>query len=234
MHEFSKYKAPTHQMAIDLVHRNPFAIISSSGSGEAASPTATHAPIILDPSLPLPDDLVGVTMLGHMARSNPHWRDFALRDHRVLMIFTGPHDYVSPTAYGYAPAVPTWDYAAVHLTARVELVDDAAGCLEIVKRTVTALESFEHTPWDMTESVHVFEQIVGGVVGFKLHIETQQALFKMSQDMPPDVRQRVGDASRSRGCPHGDIAPVIQQVATSTKIEAEQCSARTGPGEYES
>src|SRR5688500_13414685 len=48
----------------------------------------------------------------HMARSNPQWREFF--DDEVLVVFSGPHAYVSPRWYEEQERVPTWNYAAVH------------------------------------------------------------------------------------------------------------------------
>ena len=54
-------------------------------------PFATHLPFILDaqrgPS---------GTLLAHMARANPQWHDFNT-EQEVLVIFQGPHAYISPS-----------------------------------------------------------------------------------------------------------------------------------------
>ncbi|WP_432536730.1 FMN-binding negative transcriptional regulator [Kineococcus arenarius] len=211
MHEFPAYPAPDEASSVDLVRSHPFALVVSGGA-DGPAPVATHTPVVLDPDAAAPAALVGTVLLGHLARSNPQWRSLT-PDARVLLVFSGPHDYVSPTAYGTDPAVPTWDYAAVHLTARVEVVDEAAGCLEIVRKTVAALEAREPEPWDMTSSLPVFERIVGGVVGLRLHVETRSAVFKLSQDVPADVRRRVAAASRARGCPYGDVASLVERCS---------------------
>ena len=48
----------------------------------------------------------------HMATNNAQWKEFF--DDQVLVIFTGPHAYVSPRWYEEKERVPTWNYAAVH------------------------------------------------------------------------------------------------------------------------
>ncbi|MFC4852574.1 FMN-binding negative transcriptional regulator [Actinophytocola glycyrrhizae] len=179
MHEFPRYAAPSPAAVADLVRRNPFALVVSGGS----PPVATHTPVILPgPSLD------GAVLLGHMARANPQWRSFGAE---VLVVFSGPHGYVSPTAYGYTPAVPTWNYAAVHVTGQVEVITDRAGTLAVVEETVRVAESWRDPPWDMTTSRTTFESLIDGVVAFRVHVRTVHSNFKLSQDMPPDVRARV-------------------------------------------
>ena len=179
MHEFTRYPAPSRSAVADLVRRNPFARVISGGD----PPTATHTPVILPG--PTVEDAV---LLGHMARVNPQWRTFGSE---VLIVFSGPHGYVSPTAYGYTPAVPTWNYAAVHVTGRVEVITDRAETLAVVEETVRAAESHRDVEWDMTSSRERFESLIDGVVAFRVHVRTVRSNFKLSQDMPPDVRERV-------------------------------------------
>ena len=179
MHEFPRYAAPSEAAVADLVRRNPFALVVSGGT----PPVATHTPVIL-PGPSLRD----AVLLGHMARANPQWRSFG---DEVLVVFSGPHGYVSPTAYGYTPAVPTWNYAAVHVTGAVEVVTDRAETLAVVEETVRAAESWRSPRWDMTSSRETFRSLVDGVVAFRVHVRTVQSNFKLSQDMPSDVRARV-------------------------------------------
>ena len=144
MHEFPRFPAPLAADELALVRDNPFALLVSSGP----PPVATHTPMLLtDPGLG--GGLVGTTLLGHLARANPQWR--ALGD-EVLTVFSGPHGYVSPTAYATTPAVPTWNYAAVHLTGPIVLITDAEETLAIVERTVAVAEAGRDPMWDMTAS----------------------------------------------------------------------------------
>lgn len=210
VYEFEKYLAPSQHEVNDLVRRNPFALIVSNGGGAAGAPTVTHTPVIVER---MADDggFVGGVLLGHIARKNPQWQQIADGD-AVLLVFSGPHDYVSPTAYADDPNVPTWDYAAVHLTARVTVLESAADGMHVVTRTVEELESLEPTAWDMSSSLPTFERIVGGIVSFRFEILEQRAVFKLSQDKPREVRERVAAASRARGCPHGDVAALVERV----------------------
>src|SRR5258708_19898875 len=71
------------------------------------STTATHAPLVVR------EDGDRVSLLGHVAKANDHWKSLAAGG-EVLVIFTGPHGYVSPSLYQSKLAVPTWNYTAVH------------------------------------------------------------------------------------------------------------------------
>ncbi|PWV84559.1 transcriptional regulator [Prauserella marina] len=188
MHEFARYTAASTADEIGLVRRNPFALVVSAKPGEA--PVGTHVPVIFPHGRAIPDSWDEVTLLGHLARVNPQWRDFAAAS-EVLLVFTGPDGYVSPTAYGYTPSVPTWNYAAVHLTGTVELIESRAATLDVVESTVLALESARDPAWDMTSSRDRFASLVEHVVAFRFRVRAARSVFKLSQDMPADVRERV-------------------------------------------
>jgi len=72
------------------------------------APFATHLPFLLDT-----ERGAHGTLLAHLARANPQWRDF-VAGREVLVIFQGPHAYISPSWYQVHPSVPTWNYAVVH------------------------------------------------------------------------------------------------------------------------
>ncbi|GAA1860787.1 FMN-binding negative transcriptional regulator [Microbacterium koreense] len=213
MYEFEKYRAPSQANVVDLVRTHPFALIVSNGGGAEGAPTATHTPVIIE-RMPTDGGFVGAELLGHIARKNPQWEHLTTGD-TVLLVFSGPHGYVSPTTYDDDPNVPTWDYAAVHLTARVTVWEGPAEGMHVVTRTVEELEKLESTPWDMTTSLPTFERIVGGIVAFGFDVIEQRTVFKLSQDKPREVRDKVVAAARERGCPHGAVADLVDRVGGS-------------------
>lgn len=214
MHTFPSYHAPNGRALVDLVAATPFALAVTSQTG---APIATHVPVVLPPTLDATslDTLVGQTLWSHMGRANRHWR--AMRRHpEVLLIHTSTHGYVSPSLYGTDGAVPTVDYAAVHLTGTVRLMDDDEA-LDVVVQTVAQLEGARARaggpPWDMAGSLETFRDIITGVTAFAIEVTGEQAVFKLSQDKPADVRSRVRDefagAGAMSGCPHADVAALM-------------------------
>ena len=88
-----------------FIERYDFATMTSSSS---AGLVASHIPIMLRRSAGK------AVLVGHVARANSHWRQFD-GSAESLAIFQGPHAYVSPSWYATGPAVPTWNYSAVHV-----------------------------------------------------------------------------------------------------------------------
>lgn len=163
-----------------FMRANDFAVLVSSLEG---TPFATHVPVLLDAERGL--------ILGHMARGNPQWRSFA-PDAEILVIFNGPHCYVSPTWYETSPNVPTWNYAAVHAYGRGRVLDDPEEVRSVLDRTVAVYEGEGVGSWSLAglPEDYVRRQI-RGVAGFEIRIEHLEGKFKLSQNRLDADRRAV-------------------------------------------
>lgn len=155
----------SRQQAWELVERHDFGVLVGPGL------EATHLPLLLERS----EGEFG-TLYGHFARANPHWR--TLNGNRALAIFSGPHAYISPTWYASRPAVPTWNYLAVHATGSVELLDD-----ESTRRLLErSLAHFEPALLDsLSREPGYVEKMQAGVAGFRLRIESLTGKAKLGR-----------------------------------------------------
>ncbi|KUM99171.1 transcriptional regulator [Streptomyces yokosukanensis] len=194
------YREPDSSWTVDLIRGNPLALAVSNG-GPEDGPFATHLPVIFDPetSGDWSGELPGATLLGHMNRANPHWA--ALETGGVLLLtFTGPHSYVSPTVYEVTPAAPTWNFTAVHVRGVVERIDSIEETLGVVQSTVRAFEGAFGDGWDMTGSLGYFRKIVPDVGAFRLTVTGAEGMFKLSQEQPGEVRGRVRESFGQSAC----------------------------------
>ncbi|SFF98638.1 FMN-binding negative transcriptional regulator [Neptunomonas qingdaonensis] len=116
----SNMKMDDLSTAHDFIDEFGFGVIVSD------SLTGTHLPFVLHR-----DEGDNGVLYSHCAKANPHWKE--LDNKEVLIIFSGPHSYISPSWYAQSPAVPTWNYAAVHAYGIVSLLDD--------KQTLDAVEA---------------------------------------------------------------------------------------------
>ena len=141
-------------------------------------PVATHAPLQLVEAESKPPKLQG-----HFSRANPHWRLFESQP-KTLVIFSGPHSYVSPRWYDHVN-VPTWNYIAVHLYGTPRLVTDDAELHQLMAGLVDRYEghgeaagrySLETLPAEFRESQ------MRGIVCFEITVEEIQSSFKLSQN----------------------------------------------------
>jgi transcriptional regulator len=200
------YRAPDPSWVADLVSSHPLALLCTNAAG---TPHATHLPVITPPDSAFEQ---GGSMVGHMNRANPHWAALS-GGGGALLVFTGPHAYVSPCVYATTPAAPTWDFTAVHVRGTLSPVDGAKETAAVIGATVSALESRLGDDWDMTTSYEYFNRILPGVGAFRFEIAEIQAMFKLSQEQRPEIRQRVVKSfADSEAGQHRELARLIARA----------------------
>jgi transcriptional regulator len=178
--------APSDRAAIArLMHDYPFATLITPASPE---PLVSHLPLLL---------VAGCephgTLIGHMARANPHWQHAAGAE--SIALFQGPHAYVSPTWYADpANAVPTWNYAAIHAHGPMECVHDAAETRGILDALVQRFEGTREPKWQFAMPERQRDAFVGAIVAFRIRIRRIDAKFKLSQNRSTEDRDRVAAA----------------------------------------
>lgn len=159
-----------------FIEANSFATLVTSVDGV---PIATRFPLMLDRKAG-PDG----TLIGHMARANPHWRSFDDKSPSLAM-FDGPHAYISPRWYVTSPAVPTWNYATVHAYGVPHVIDDPRRVEEIVDRLAAIYETPLPQPWSSTEVPRDFkDKLLRAVVGFEMPLDRIEGKFKFGQNRP--------------------------------------------------
>jgi transcriptional regulator len=173
----------------DFIERHSFGLLVSQVDGV---PFASHLPFLLDRTAG-PHG----TLVGHVARANPQWRELA--GQTALAVFSGPHAYVSPTWYEAANVVPTWNYTAVHAYGRPELVEERDTLLEIVRRSVAVYEAAMPRPWVLDTTGPFVDRLLPHIVGFRIAVERIEGKWKLNQNHPAERRERVVRALRERG-----------------------------------
>lgn len=179
-----------------IIRAHPWATMASATPDGVV---VSHYPFLLEEG---GDDLV---LVSHVGR--PDERLHRLGESEIVVVFSGPAGYISPSWYGVSPAVPTWDFATVHAYGIPELLSDAEN-LAVLERLVDRFEDPLPNPFRMRgtlENTAYAERIVHGTVGFRLRVERIEAKDKMSQDKPADVVTRILDALRRPG-PYANAA----------------------------
>ena len=148
---------------------NNFATLITSVDGQLA---ATHLPFLVDAENGL--------LRAHLARANPQWKCFDGRE--VLVIFQGPHAYISPTWYEVLPSVPTWNYTAVHVYGAPRIIDDEAAMHSLLGTLVKQHEHGRTPEWRMDVPDDYLHKMMQGIVAFDLPIARVEGKFKLSQN----------------------------------------------------
>ncbi len=166
-----------------------FATLVTTDSGAALK--ATHLPFVMV------EQGAELRLVAHLARANPQWRDFA-GSGEALVIFQGPHAYISPSLYQRQPSVPTWNYAAVHALGSLRLLESREDKLAALRQLVLAndapwLEEMERLPQDFLALK------LDGIVAIEITVTRLETSWKLSQDRTPQERRNIVEALKDSG-----------------------------------
>jgi len=155
---------------LEFMRANSFALLVT-GTGGALQ--ASHLPVMVKEH----DGKLSLDM--HMARNNPQWQEFF--DDEVMVVFSGPHAYVSPRWYEEQERVPTWNYAAVHAYGIPGVIDESKLKHENQRRLVAMLDPQWLPRFDALRPEYV-ERMLAGIVNFEIAITRLETRWKLSQN----------------------------------------------------
>ncbi|MFI5134889.1 MAG: FMN-binding negative transcriptional regulator [Chitinophagales bacterium] len=165
----------------NFIRKNSFAVLVNE---VAEKPWATHIPVELE------ENEKGEKVLWcHIAKANPQWKSFeSNRD--VLVIFSGPHHYISSSWYNHFN-VPTWNFIAVHVYGKVAIMSDEK-LYESLKRLVNKYETTSKNPVSVeTLPADLIQKLLNGVVGMEISIEKIEGKWKLSQNRDDESAANV-------------------------------------------
>jgi transcriptional regulator len=124
-----------------------------------------------------------------MARANTQWRAFAAGT-EALVVFQGPHAYISPSWYATELSVPTWNYVVVHAYGEPRLIEEPASVRALLEATTATYESGFPEPWAVDRlPVDFVEKLAGAIVAFEIPITRIEGKFKLGQNRSEADRQ---------------------------------------------
>jgi transcriptional regulator len=172
--------------------------LANWGANTADGLTANHIPL----QSSLQTDGTGL-LRGHIARANSLWRQLE-SDSPVLVIFTGADTYVSPNWYPskqeQGKAVPTWNYATVHLKGTIRFIDDASWLRDFVGTLTDIHEQPRTHPWHVSDApADYIEGMLRAIIGFEIKVSSTVGKFKGSQNRSGADRAGVNAALRKEG-----------------------------------
>jgi transcriptional regulator len=188
-----------------LIREYSFATLVSQVEGQLL---ATHLPLLLDHARG-PNG----TLRGHMACANPHWRSFG-PGAESLVIFQGPHAYISPGWYLAEQAVPTWNYSAVHAYGVPVLVQGRGDVRALLDDTVRTFEAALPEQWTTERAGDEYvSKLAQGIVAFEMPISRLEGKRKLSQNRLSDIESAAAGL-RTHGDATGQlVAEQMLEVA---------------------
>ena len=199
------YSPPYNQVedraeVLSFMRANNFAVVVTATGGE---PRASHLPVLVE------ERDGGLVIVAHMAKNNPQWEAFF--DEEVLVVFHGPHAYVSPRWYAEKERVPTWNYAAVHAYGKVRAFHEPEA-----KRAAVAKLVAHHDPQWLPDYEKLSDGYMAGmleaIVAFEIPIDRLETRWKLSQNRGREEMELItAELEKSPLGSERDLVPLMRK-----------------------
>ena len=174
MYSLPHFKEKDQKRLLNFMEDHPFALLT--GSTAAGKQVATQVPVLVEKRS---DELF---LQGHLMRNADHHKAFK-ENSQVLLVFTGPHAYVSSSWYATPPMGSTWNYMTIHAHGQIRFFE-GEGLVELMKKLTLRFESnntaspviYDHLPQEY------LDKMLPGIVGFELKVDLLENVFKLSQN----------------------------------------------------
>ncbi len=188
MYKFPYYTEPDQEKVIAFMKENAFALIT--GIGEKY-PVATQIPL----STEIKNDKI--ILHGHLMRKTDHHVAFE-KNNSVLVIFTGPHCYVSASWYSNPKMASTWNYMTVHAKGKITFTDEK-GTYEAIKAITNKYEGKETAAAFNALPDEYVIPMLKAIVGFSIEVESFENTFKLSQNRDKASQKNIIEQLKKRG-----------------------------------
>lgn len=173
MYHLPHFKEKDRSVVIDFMKRHPFAMLVGADAG--GLPVATQLPFLVK-------EKEGTLYLqSHMMRQTDHCKAFET-NRQALVLFTGPHSYVSASWYENPQQASTWNYMTVHARGIMEFLDHEQ-LLKVLEETTAHFEHDPQSPAQYKELSHDYiERMAKAIVAFEIKADSLEHVFKLSQN----------------------------------------------------
>jgi len=199
------YREENRETILEFLRQNEFATLVTY---DGAKPVASH--LLME----IVEDGENLLVNGHMSKANSLWRILE-KNAEVLVIFQGPHTYISPTWYNHVN-VPTWNYQSVHVYGKPRLIMEHREAYGLLKRLVDRHETNSH--YKLETLPHDFvEKEMRGIAAFEIEVTHMEANYKLSQNRDDENYRSIVShlGARTDDLSHG-VAEAMRKNRPST------------------
>ncbi len=184
MYNYPQYKEEDRELIIQFMRDHPFVfLIANDKNGRSE---ASQIPVLIDKREGK------IFLSGHVAKKTDHEKAFQVNP-EALVIFTGPHTYVSGTWYtGNLQQASTWNYVSLHARGKIKWMDQD-GLIGLLKRLSLHFENNNTSSTTIYDNLPAsyLDKLVNGIVGFEIEVVELDNVFKLSQNRDEESYDNV-------------------------------------------
>lgn len=202
MYNLSHFKEPDQAVVVEFMKQHPFAMLIGNADGRSV---ATQIPMLFE------ERDGKMILLGHMMRKQDHQTAFE-KNPDVLVVFTGPHTYVSATWYKDPHQASTWNYISVHARGTLSFLDEK-GLADALRKL--SLHYEHQNPHSSTIFDNLTDEyklaLLKAIVAFEIEVGSVEHVFKLSQNRDEESYQYITEKLKAEGADAAEIAKLMEE-----------------------
>lgn len=203
MYHLPEYQEKDKQRVYEFMRQHPFATLIGVAADQ--QPVATQIPMLFR------ERNEKLFLVGHLMKQTDHHKAF-LANKRALVLFTGPHTYVSASWYENKQQGSTWNYMTVHVKGTLQYLPDEN--LPGILDELTAC--FENNPSSPSLYKHLPEEyltrLMKAIMAFEIEVEQTDAVFKLSQNRDEKSFQHIVDRLETGDANAKNVAVEMKKI----------------------
>jgi transcriptional regulator len=189
MYKLPYFTEEDPEKVIAFMKENSFAVITGFGD---EYPVASHIPLAIH----LQEDGT-IVFSGHLMKNTDHHKAFE-KNENVLVVFNGPHTYISASWYEKKDVASTWNYITVHAKGKIKFSDEET-TIQAIKAITDKYEGRETAAaFDKLPKEYV-DRLVKAIVAFEIEVVSFDNVFKLSQNHTAETRNMIITQLNKRG-----------------------------------
>ncbi|MEO8403956.1 MAG: FMN-binding negative transcriptional regulator [Chitinophagaceae bacterium] len=201
MYSLPYFKEKDMNVVMDFVRQNPFAFVT--GCSAENKPVVTQVPVFID------ERDGKIFLSGHIMNNTDHHKAL-LHNPNVLVVFTGPHTFVSASWYDDKKQGGSWNYISVHARGTLKFTDEA-GLIEVLRRTTNHFENNPHSGANFEDlSSEYVQKMVKAISAFEIEVQEIDNVFKLSQNRNEKSYDNIIDKLKEGGADASEISKLME------------------------
>jgi len=184
MYRVPHFTEKDRESVVEFMYAYPFVFLTGCKDNV---PVATQVPVLID-------EKDGTFVLrGHIMRNSDHHLAFQ-QNPDVLVLFNGPHCYVSASWYSVRGIGSTWNYMTVHARGKIQLMDEAH-TLQLLTDLTHKYEDKQPRPelLENMSSEKYVQPMIKAIASFEIRLDDIYPLFKLSQNRDDESYKNIAE-----------------------------------------
>jgi transcriptional regulator len=202
MYDLPYFKEKDPEVIRQFIREHPFAFLACSNAEN--KPVATQVPVFID------EKEGKLFLTGHLMKNTDHHKALMENSH-VLVVFTGPHTYVSASWYENNKQASTWNYMSVHARGTLQFLDEPS-LLNVLKRTTNHFENNPHSGSNFEDlPAEYVSRLSKAIVAFEIEVNEIDHVFKLSQNRDEKSYDNIAEKLKKQGGDGKEIGELMEK-----------------------